>query len=53
MVVEVSRPNIESNVDMAKLPIFGEMSKVSGFLTAYKLYIRIRMRDAAVEKQVQ
>jgi len=38
---------------MAKLPIFnGETSKVSGFLTAYRLFIRIKMRNDLVEKQV-
>lgn len=40
MVAKVSRPNIESNVDIAKLLTFGEMNKVLGFLTAYRLYIR-------------
>ena len=28
-------------------------SKVSGFMMAYKLYIRIKMRGVAVEKQIQ
>ena len=27
--------------------------KVVGFLIAYKLYIRIRMREIAIEKQIQ
>jgi len=49
VVAKVSRPNIESNIDIAKLPTFGEMSKVLGFLTTYRLYIRIKMRDTAVE----
>jgi len=29
------------------------LSKVSGFMMAYKLYIRIKMRGVAVEKQIQ
>ena len=31
----------------------GTSSKVSGFVTAYKLYIRMRMREAVVEEQIQ
>jgi len=39
---------------VVKPPTFnGEVGKVSGFLTAYKLYIRMRIRDAAVEEQIQ
>ena len=50
---EVSWPNTGSNVDIAKLPTFnGEVGKVSCFLIAYKLYIRIRMREVMVEEQV-
>ena len=53
-MVVVPKPNIESNIDMAKPPMFnGEISKVSGFLIAYRLYIRIKVRDALVEEQVQ
>ena len=51
IVAETLRPNIGL---IAKLPIFnGETSKVSGFLIVCWLYIRIRMKDALVEKQVQ
>ena len=28
-------------------------SKVSGFVTVYRLYIRMKMREAAVEEQIQ
>ena len=43
-IVVVSQPNIRSNVEVAKLQIFnGKASKVSGFLMAYRLYIRIRI----------
>jgi len=29
------------------------LSKVSGFVTACRLYIRIKMREMAVEQQIQ
>jgi len=39
---------------MAKPPTFNrDTSKILGFITVYKLYIRMRMRDTSVEKQVQ
>ena len=39
---------------MAKLPVFnGEVEKVSGFITACKLYIKARMLEAIVEEQVR
>ena len=31
----------------------GTPSKVSGFVGAYKLYIKMRLRESAVEKQIQ
>jgi len=31
----------------------GTSSKVSGFITAYKLYIKMKMRKVAVEEQIQ
>jgi len=40
-------------MNVAKLLIFsGEANKVSGFLTTYKLFIRMKMRNNLVEKQV-
>ena len=51
IVAETLRPNIGL---IAKLPIFnGEISKVSGFLIVCRLYIRIRIKNTLVEKQVQ
>ena len=39
---------------MAKPQIFNEEARnVSGFLTVYKLFIRIRIREAAVKEQIQ
>ena len=41
-------------VEVVKPQIFdGTLSKVAGFITAYKLYIRMRLREELVEEQVQ
>jgi len=51
VVVGAPRPNTRLNVEVAKSQTFnGEASKVSGFLMVYKLYIRIRIRNVAVEE---
>ena len=43
--------NTESNIDMAKPPIFNrEAGKVSGFLIAYRLFIKMKMRNNIVEE---
>jgi len=40
-------------VEVAKSQIFdGTLSKVAGFITAYKLYIRMRLREELVKGQV-
>ena len=39
---------------MAKPQIFnGEVRKVLGFLTVYRLFIKMRMRNDSVEEQIQ
>ena len=46
-----SKPNIGSNTEVAKLLVFnGSSEKVSDFIIACKLYIRMRMREEIVEK---
>jgi len=45
--------NIGSHMEVAKPAIFnGEAGKVEGFVTAYRLYLRMKMREAMVEEQV-
>jgi len=52
-VAAVSQPNTESNVEVTKPQTFnGATNKISWFFTVCKLYIRIRMREMAVEKQI-
>jgi len=51
---EGSQLNTRSNIEMAKLQTFDRaIEKVLGFLIAYKLFIRIRMREIVVKKQIQ
>jgi len=46
--------NTESNINVAKLPMFNEnTSKIGEFITVYRLYLRMKMREAIVEEQIQ
>ena len=46
--------NTGSNIEVAKLPVFnGEAGRVGGFIIACRLYLRIRMRGATMEEQIQ
>jgi len=50
----ISQSNTGLNVEMVKLQIFdGAVNKVSGFLIACRLYIRMKMRDMTVKEQIQ
>ena len=51
---EATGSNVGSHMEMAKPAIFNrEAAKVGGFITACRLFLRIKMRGATVEEQVQ
>ena len=51
VVAEAPGPNTRSNIEVAKLQTFSEETrKILDFLIVYKLYIRIRIRKATIER---
>jgi len=46
--------NTGSNIEVAKPPVFtGKAERVRGFITACRLYLKMKMREATVEEQIQ
>jgi len=46
--------NLGPHMEVAKLAIFnGEAGKVGGFITVCRLFLRMKLRRATVEEQVQ
>jgi len=46
--------NTESDIEVAKPPVFNkEASRVREFIMVYRLYLRMRIREAIVEEQIQ
>jgi len=46
--------NTGFNMEVAKPPVFnGEAGRVGGFIMACRLYLRMKMREAMVEEQIQ
>jgi len=51
---ETGGSNMGSHIEVAKPAIFnGEAEKVGGFITACRLFVRIKLRRSMVEEQVQ
>ena len=45
--------NMGPHIEVAKPAIFnGEVEKVGEFVTAYRLYLRMKMKEGTVEEQV-
>ena len=50
----ISQPNTRSNAKVAKPQVFNNtLEKILDLIIAYKLFLRIRMRKAVVEEQIQ
>ena len=53
MAGEAMGSNMGSHLEVVKPAIFnGEAGKVGGFITACRLFLRMKLREVAVEEQV-
>ena len=51
---EATGSNTGPHIEVAKLAIFnGEAGRVGGFVITCRLYLRIKMKEAIVEEQIQ
>ena len=51
---EATGSNVGSHMEVAKPAIFnGEAGRVGGFITACRLFLRMKLRGATIEEQVQ
>ena len=51
---EAAGPNMGSHMEVVKLAIFnGEAAKVGGFITVCRLFLKMKLRGATVEEQMQ
>ena len=51
---EAAGPNMGSHMEVVKLAIFnGEAAKVGGFVTVCRLFLKMKLRGATVEEQMQ
>jgi len=51
---DVIGSNMRPQMKVAKPPVFNEEAeRVEGFIIVYKLYLRMKMKEATVEEQVQ
>ena len=48
----IEGPNMGFNIKMAKPLVFNRKGKAKRFIIVYRLYLRMKMREASVEEQI-